>query len=636
MSCSVTCASVVYPSKSSRLFRRVTVENGGSPLVGFTTPEEVLYALRDAIQGHKNLWDEGILHRDVSVNNILIARSGKIQRGTLIDLDMAMPIDRSKNLAGTHRAGTYRFESPGKLRKDPPPYFEEWKATHYNNALNSKVVFFIGRKLPSAPLFFGPIFDQLIEEFRLFLSEKVLGKFKSRDRKFPALESFKDVAQEHYDEVLAIFDKAIVAMEADEGFKARNQLPPPEECKTPEKNGTTHRRRSVRIEARRKSVPYSRPDIQEEGQGGTSGKNAKAKKGKPYCYRETIMGRGTICWKVDSGRLVKDQWTSEERTPESELPERAKGLPFVGQMVSFATGTSTAKLRGFDSYENDVSDENKEIFRNRIFRRFTLKNGGKPLVEFSTPEEVVYALRNAVQGHKNLWDKGILHRDISINNILIANSGTVHQRGTLIDLDMAILIDRTSSLASTDFRMGTRAFQSASVLSSALESDYRNELYPHDYLDDFESVFYVLCWMAEGSGYERPGKHAARRPKYLDRWTNLDYENAVNSKVAFFNKRKHPKSQAFFGPIFNNLISDFLTFLRRKVLDKNASDYPRFTTPESLQTIAQQHYDEVLAIFDKAIVAMEADEGFKARNKASSSETCKIPEENEKTLCRSI
>ncbi|KAF9547688.1 hypothetical protein CPC08DRAFT_605866, partial [Agrocybe pediades] len=224
----------------------------------------------------------------------------------------------------------------------------------------------------------------------------------------------------------------------------------------------------------------------------------RIKNGRPYYYRETIFGRGTVCWAVDEGLLVKDQWASAERTPESDLLEKVKGLPFVGQMVAFVTGTSTAKLRGFDNYENEVSETDKKRFRNRFFRRVTLKNGGKPLEDFKTPEEVLYALRDVVQGHKNLWDKGILHRDISTNNILIAHSGTVQQRGTLIDLDMAILIDRTSSLARTDFRTGTRVFQSANVLSSAVNSDDRNELYPHDYLDDFESLFYVLCWMAWG------------------------------------------------------------------------------------------------------------------------------------------
>ena len=56
-------------------------------------------------------------------------------------------------------------------------------------------------------------------------------------------------------------------------------------------------------------------------------------------------------------------------------------------------------------------------------------------------------------GHQNLWKKGILHRDISINNILLGNEGAKPgNRGLVIDLDMGIWINRTTSLAGADFR----------------------------------------------------------------------------------------------------------------------------------------------------------------------------------------
>ena len=56
-------------------------------------------------------------------------------------------------------------------------------------------------------------------------------------------------------------------------------------------------------------------------------------------------------------------------------------------------------------------------------------------------------------GHQNLWKKGILHRDISINNILLGNRGAKPgNRGLVIDLDMGIWINRTTSLAGADFR----------------------------------------------------------------------------------------------------------------------------------------------------------------------------------------
>ena len=56
-------------------------------------------------------------------------------------------------------------------------------------------------------------------------------------------------------------------------------------------------------------------------------------------------------------------------------------------------------------------------------------------------------------GHRNLWEAGILHRDVSINNVLIGRSNAeAGNRGVLIDLDMAIRLNRTESLAGVDFR----------------------------------------------------------------------------------------------------------------------------------------------------------------------------------------
>ena len=61
---------------------------------------------------------------------------------------------------------------------------------------------------------------------------------------------------------------------------------------------------------------------------------------------------------------------------------------------------------------------------------------------------------NSLLGHKNLWDNNILHRDISVNNILLSlDPVKENNRGLIIDLDLAILINRTKSLAGIDFKM---------------------------------------------------------------------------------------------------------------------------------------------------------------------------------------
>ena len=96
-------------------------------------------------------------------------------------------------------------------------------------------------------------------------------------------------------------------------------------------------------------------------------------------------------------------------------------------------------------------------------------------------------------------------------------------RGVIIDLDMAIELDRTSSLFDTDFKtvsrllcllcrfevychlQGTRAFQSLNVLHSY---ELEHESTPHSYMDDLESFFYILCWIC--CGYDGPGKRSKR------------------------------------------------------------------------------------------------------------------------------
>ena len=56
-------------------------------------------------------------------------------------------------------------------------------------------------------------------------------------------------------------------------------------------------------------------------------------------------------------------------------------------------------------------------------------------------------------GYRELYRSGILHRDISVNNVLIGKPGAVFpNRGVIIDLDMAIWLDRKKSLYGIDFK----------------------------------------------------------------------------------------------------------------------------------------------------------------------------------------
>ncbi|KAI9808753.1 MAG: hypothetical protein M1825_003905 [Sarcosagium campestre] len=90
----------------------------GRPLNKFGTILELLGALRDAIMAHKSLLVAGnILHRDISDNNVIIAKSDESGEtmGVLIDLDLATEHD-SEPSGARHRTGTVHFMAIEVLR----------------------------------------------------------------------------------------------------------------------------------------------------------------------------------------------------------------------------------------------------------------------------------------------------------------------------------------------------------------------------------------------------------------------------------------------------------------------------------------------------------------------------------------
>lgn len=72
---------------------------------------------------------------------------------------------------------------------------------------------------------------------------------------------------------------------------------------------------------------------------------------------------------------------------------------------------------------------------------------------------------------------GILHRDISVNNILLKS----HGRATIIDMDLATRVHRGKTPTEKAIPTGTPVFRPAKQR--------------HDFLDDLESFLYVYMWI---------------------------------------------------------------------------------------------------------------------------------------------
>lgn len=120
----------------------------------------------------------------------------------------------------------------------------------------------------------------------------------------------------------------------------------------------------------------------------------------------------------------------------------------------------------------------------RIHTRILMRKG-RHIFQFHSPVELLYGLHDALVAHRALFRVHILHRDISILNIMLGLHPQPNSpRGYLIDLDMAI--DLSCGLDSgAHSRIGTREFMAIGVL--------RGE--PHTFRHDVESFFFVFVWV---------------------------------------------------------------------------------------------------------------------------------------------
>ncbi|KAJ3504408.1 hypothetical protein NLJ89_g7948 [Agrocybe chaxingu] len=311
---------------------------------------------------------------------------------------------------------------------------------------------------------------------------------------------------------------------------------------------------------------------------------------EPIFRSDEIKGRITTCWEVEGENgerlIVRDAWREDnsEIPPEWALREHTKGIRGVGQIIAYESDCNLSTLRYPFSHPD---------FKNHIRLRTTMKAYGKTIDCFENREQLLYAFRDAVAGHRRLWEQGILHRDISANNILLGNSDAqVGDRGIIIDFETAIRLEPEQPFLGKA-PVGTVPFTSTKILTMALTNagllpSSRSQGDFHTHLDDLWSFFYVLCWCC----FAKKGDPKAYR-RLLNEW-GQDAEESLRSKREFHDSvhygyyRSSPHSALF------SIDSSPLYALIWTILSEG-----------SIDCHAKKHYDIYLEIIDKAIVAME-------------------------------
>uniref|UniRef100_A0A0B7KRL2 non-specific serine/threonine protein kinase n=1 Tax=Bionectria ochroleuca TaxID=29856 RepID=A0A0B7KRL2_BIOOC len=147
------------------------------------------------------------------------------------------------------------------------------------------------------------------------------------------------------------------------------------------------------------------------------------------------------------------------------------------------------------------------ILPNRVRRRVILRDYGKPIYKASSRSALLAALEGCIEGHESLHKAGFLHRDISINNLMInEDNDNPSWPSFLIDLDLAIKEQR-EGVSGAKGKTGTRAFMAIGALLGE----------QHSFMHDLESFFWVLFWVC----IHYNGPDESRVVQEFDKWNSV-------------------------------------------------------------------------------------------------------------------
>jgi serine/threonine protein kinase len=248
----------------------------------------------------------------------------------------------------------------------------------------------------------------------------------------------------------------------------------------------------------------------------------------------SIVGRATTCWTAcrkgepESVLLVKDSWQHPEHEHEGLLLREVaqRGVVNVARYYHH----ETVQVRGMDddimdNIRRQIHAQGPDIRKppgkvartlttrsgssfvtmprsqasssrpsslaprasTRVHRRIVIQDVGRPVYEAKTLPSLLGAFEGCIEGHESLHKAGFLHRDISINNMMINEGGpNEHSQWSsfLIDLDLAIKRDRVAASGAGKIT-GTLAFMAMGLLHGQ----------QHSFMHDLESFFWVLLWI---------------------------------------------------------------------------------------------------------------------------------------------
>ncbi|KAH7016047.1 uncharacterized protein B0I36DRAFT_368666 [Microdochium trichocladiopsis] len=245
-----------------------------------------------------------------------------------------------------------------------------------------------------------------------------------------------------------------------------------------------------------------------------------------YYYHETVQVHGTDDNIRSNVRGGLDVTTATNYRPErSMLPPSiiASGASRRGRSSSRAAGKKRSSSQigaplppSKRSCSASPTKAGGDALPNRVHRRVILRDYGKPIYKASSRSALLVAMEGCIEGHESLRKAGFLHRDISINNLMInEDDNNPSWPSFLIDLDLAVREQREGASGAKG-KTGTRAFMAIGALLGE----------QHSFMHDLESFFWVLFWIC----IHYKGPDEGRAVPRFEKWNYVDTDELAELK----------------------------------------------------------------------------------------------------------
>ncbi|OCH84837.1 hypothetical protein OBBRIDRAFT_689425, partial [Obba rivulosa] len=228
--------------------------------------------------------------------------------------------------------------------------------------------------------------------------------------------------------------------------------------------------------------------------------------------------------------------------------------------------------------------------------RFAMKCIGKTIYSFNSTKELVQAIHDAIKGHQLALQARILHRDVSMGNVLIVDESQKKKYGGLLtDFDYSFMFPATAGAAQGKNRtspsslycrflktvQGTPYFIAIEILRKARGVQ-------HGAHHDLESFYWVLVWsILRHTDHTHPDKNRA--------YGQLFFRGTDSACVAI--KREWIQINAYELTIRGNApLTELLHEWTARCDDQNV--------PERYQSVKERvhlTHDMVLGILKKAL-----------------------------------